>query len=126
MSAQSIISCTEKWNDVINLLKNSIYGNKCIPTANNDIHISLKTLKKVTTYVGRSASNHLTSNANIICKRKILQEEDEFNLKNTQCGNSALKKSIFNCKSFLESEDSKIRKTTSHENRKICTEIPHP
>ena len=49
MSAQSIFSCTEKCNDVINLLKLFMYGSKSIPTANKDIHLSLKTLKKVTT-----------------------------------------------------------------------------
>ena len=41
---------------------------------------------------------------------KKIQKEDDFNLKNTQCGNSALKKARFNCKSFLESEYSEIRK----------------
>ena len=35
-------------------------GSKIIPTANKDIHISLKILKKVTTDVERVASNHLT------------------------------------------------------------------
>ena len=118
MSAQSIISCTEKCNDVIHLLKNCMDGSKSIPTANKDINISLKTSKKVTKYVERSASNHLTSYAKIPSKREILQEEDEFNLKNNQCGNSALNKDRFNCNSFLESEDSKIRKTTSNKNRK--------
>ena len=49
---------------------------------------------------------------------KRVQENDDFNLKNTQCGNSALKKARFDCKSFLESKDSKIRKTTSNKNRK--------
>ena len=48
MSAQSIISCTETFNDVINLLNNCMDGSKIIPTANKDIHISLKTLKKLT------------------------------------------------------------------------------
>ena len=89
-------------------------GRKSISTANNDIHLALKNLKKVTTDVERAASKNLTSYTNILCKRKRVQEEDEFNLKNTQCGNSALKKSRFTCKSFLESEDSKIRKTTSN------------
>ena len=42
MSAQSILSCTEKCNDVINLLTNFMDGSKSIPTANKDIHISLK------------------------------------------------------------------------------------
>ena len=84
-------------------------GSKIIPTANTDIHLTLKTLNKVITYAERAASNHLTSYAKILGKRKIVQEEDEFNLKNSQCGNSALEKSIFNCKSFLESEYSKIR-----------------
>ena len=93
-------------------------GSKSIPTANKDIHLSLKTLKKVTKDVERSASNHLTPYANILRKRKRVQEEDEFNLKKNQCGNSALKKNRFNCKSFLESEDSKINKTTSNKNRK--------
>ena len=67
-------------------------GSKIIPTANKDIHISLKTLKKLTTDVERAASNHLISYTNILRKRKIFQEENEFNLKNTQCRNSALKK----------------------------------
>ena len=35
-------------------------GSKCIPTANKDIHIPLKTLNKVTTDMERAASNHLT------------------------------------------------------------------
>ena len=61
MSAQSIISCTEKCNDVIHLLKNCMDGSKSIPTANKDIHIALKTLKKVPRDVERAASNHLTS-----------------------------------------------------------------
>ena len=60
MSAQSIISCTEKFNDVINLLKNGMDGSKSITTANKDIRLLFKTLKKVTTYVEIAASNHLT------------------------------------------------------------------
>ena len=51
MSAQSIISCTEKWNDVLNLINNCMDGSKSIPTTNKDIHLSLKTLKEVTKYV---------------------------------------------------------------------------
>ena len=118
MHAQSIIPCTEKCNDIINLLKNSMDGRKIISTANNDINLELKTLKKVTTAVGRAASNHLTSYANIMRKRKRVQEEDEFYLKNTQCGNSASKKARFNCTSFIEREDSIIIKTTPNKNRK--------
>ena len=87
-------------------------GSKSIPTKNKDIYLSLKTMKRVPIYVERAASNHLTSYENIPCKRNRFQEEDEFNLKNTQCGNRALNKTRFKCKSFLESEDSKIRKTT--------------
>ena len=60
MIAQSMISCTEKCNDVLNLLKNSMYGSKIIPTANKDIHLALKNLKEVTKYLERAASNHLT------------------------------------------------------------------
>ena len=60
MSAQSIISCIEKYNDVINLLKNCMDGTKSIPTANKYINLSLKNLKKATTDVEISASNHLT------------------------------------------------------------------
>ena len=78
MSAQSIISCTEKCNDVINLLKNCIDGSKSIPTANKDINLALKKVNKVTTYVKRAAYNHLTGYEKILCKRKIVQEEDEF------------------------------------------------
>ena len=118
MSAQSIISCTEKCNDVINLLKNCIDGSKSIPTSNKDIHLALKKLKKVTTYVERATYNHLTSYEKIPRNKEIVQEEDEFYQKNTQRGNSALNKVIFNCESFLESEDSKIRKNTSKNNRK--------
>ena len=61
MISQSIISCTEKCNDVINLLKNCMHVSKSISTENKDIHIALKTLKKVSKYVERAASNHLTS-----------------------------------------------------------------
>ena len=89
MSAQSIFSCTEKCNDVINLLKLFMYGSKSIPTANKDINILLKTLNKVITYMEREASNHLTTYAKIIRKRKRVQQEDDFNPKNTQWGNSA-------------------------------------
>ena len=49
MSAQSILSCKEKCNDVINLLKNCMDGGKNISAANKDIHLSLKTLKKLIT-----------------------------------------------------------------------------
>ena len=56
-------------------------GSKIIPTANNYINLSLKHLKKVTTDVEISASNHLTSYAKILLKRKRVQEEDEFSLK---------------------------------------------
>ena len=76
MSAQSIFSCTEKFNDVINLLKNCMDGSKSIPTDNKDIHFSLKTLNKVTTDVEIAASKHLTSYAKILRKRKRVQEED--------------------------------------------------
>ena len=51
MSAQSIVFWTEKCNDVINLLKNCMDGSKSIPTTNKDIHIALKKMNKVTTYV---------------------------------------------------------------------------
>ena len=101
-------------------------GSKSIPTANKGIHLSLKTLKKLTTDVERAASNHLTSYSNIPHKRKIVQEEYELYLKNNQYKNSTLKKPRFNCMGFLESEDSKNRKITSNNNRKICTEMPHP
>ena len=67
MSAQSIISCTEKCNDVINLLNNCLDGSKSIPTANKDVHLALKKVNKVTTYVERAASNHLTSYEKIPC-----------------------------------------------------------
>ena len=60
MSAQSIISCTEKYNDVINLLKNSMDGIKSIPTTNKDVHISPETMKKITIDVEITASKHLT------------------------------------------------------------------
>ena len=43
---------------------------KSIPTANKNINLALKTLKKVTTYVEISASNHLTSYAKILGKSK--------------------------------------------------------
>ena len=120
MSAKSIISCTEKCNDLINLLNNCMDGRKSIFTAKKDIHIIFKTLKKGTTDVEIAASNHLTSHAKIPRKRKRVQEEDDFYLKNTQCGNRALRKAIFNCKSFLESEDLKSEKT--HQiGKKTCT-----
>ena len=61
MSAQSILSCTEKSNDVINLLKNCMDGSKSIPTANKDIHLAIKNLKKSTTYAEIAAYNHLES-----------------------------------------------------------------
>ena len=93
-------------------------GSKIISTTNKDIHLSLKTLKKITTDVERAASNHLISYAKILRKRERYQEEEYFNLKNIQCVNSVLNKNRFNCKSFLESEESKIRKTTSNNNRK--------
>ena len=73
MSAQSIILCTEKCNDVINLLKNSMDGRKIISTENKDIQLSLKSLKKVTTDAEISASNQLTSFAKILCKMKRVQ-----------------------------------------------------
>ena len=81
-------------------------------------------LKKVTTDVERSAYNQLTSYEKIPLKSKRVQGENEFYLENTQCGNRTLKNSRFNCKSFLESEDSKIR---PHQIRieNICTEMPH-
>ena len=85
-------------------------GCKSIPNVNKDIHLSLKTLKKATTYVEISAYNHLTPYANILCKRKRVQEKYWFNLKNNQCGNLTLNKTRFNCKSFLESEDKKTEK----------------
>ena len=56
-------------------------SSKSIPTEKKDIHLALKTLKKVTKYVERAASNHLISYANILRKRKVFQEEDYFNLK---------------------------------------------
>ena len=107
-----------KCNDIINSLKNCTDDRKSISTANKDINLALKTFKKVTIDVEKAVSNHLTPYANILRKRKIVQEEDEFNLKNTQCGNSVLNKIRFNCKSFIESEDSKNRKTTSNNNGK--------
>ena len=73
MSAQSIILCTEKCNDVINLLKNSMDGRKIISTENKDIQLSLKSLKKVTTDAEISASNQLTPCAKILCKMKRVQ-----------------------------------------------------
>ena len=82
-----------------------MYGSKSIPNVNKDIHLSLKTLNKATTYMERAAYNHLTSYEKILSKREIFQEEDWFNLKNTQYRNIALNKTIFNRKSFLESED---------------------
>ena len=74
MSAQSNISCTEKFNDVINLLRNCMDGSKIIPTANKDIHLSIKTLKRVIIDVERAESNHLTSYEKILRKRKRFQE----------------------------------------------------
>ena len=74
MSAQSIISCTEKCNEMINLLNNSMDVSKSIPTVNKDIRLAIKTLKKETTYVEREASNHLVSYAKILRKRKRVQE----------------------------------------------------
>ena len=47
---------------------------KSIPTAKKDIHISLKTFKKVTTDVERAAYNHLTSYAKILRKSKYSKE----------------------------------------------------
>ena len=102
MSAESVLSDTEKCNDVINLLKNFMDGSKSIPTANKDIIILLKYFKKVTIYVERAASNHLTSYAKILRKKEIFKEEDEFNSKNTQCGNSVFKKTDSNVKVFLK------------------------
>ena len=66
ISAQSILFCTEKCNDIIILLKNSMDGSKIIPNENKVIHLSLKTLKKVTTDVEISASIHLISYANTL------------------------------------------------------------
>ena len=80
MSDQSILYCTEKYNDVINLLNNFIDGRESISNAKEDIHISLKILRKVTTDVGRAASNHFTAYSKILRKRKIFLEEDEFYL----------------------------------------------
>ena len=103
-----------------------MYGSKSIPNANKDIHLSLKTLKKVTTNVEIASSNQLTSYANILRKRKIVQEEDEFNLRNIQLRNIALNKTRFKCKIFLESEEPKIRKPHRIRIQNICTEMPHP
>ena len=125
MSAQSMISCTEKCNDVINLLKNCMYGRKSISTANKDIHLALKNLKKVTTDLERAAFNHLRSYAKIIRKRKRVQQEDWFNLEKTKCGNAALNKTRFNCKCFLESEE-KTEKSHQIKIENFCTEIPRP
>ena len=55
MSAQYVISCTEKYNDVINLLKNLMDDRNSISTANKYIYLSLKTSKKVTIDVERAA-----------------------------------------------------------------------
>ena len=49
-------------------------SSKSIPTANKDIHISVKTLNKFTTDVEKASSNHLKSYAKILRKRKIVQE----------------------------------------------------
>ena len=57
-------------------------GKKTISTSNKDIHLALKTLRKVTTDMERSASNNLTI---IIRKKKRVQEEYAFYLSNTQC-----------------------------------------
>ena len=59
-------------------------GSKSIPNANTDFHMSLKNLNKSTTYMERAAYNHLISYAKILRKREIVQEEDWFNLKNTE------------------------------------------
>ena len=56
-------------------------GRKSMPTANKDIHLSLKSLKKVTTDAEIAASNHLTQYEKILRKREKVQEECEFNLK---------------------------------------------
>ena len=74
----------------------------------------------------RAAYNHLISYANILRKRKIVQEEDEINLKNTKCRNSTLDENRFNCKGFLESEDSKSEKPHKIRIEDICTEMSHP
>ena len=47
-----------------------------IPNSNKYIHLKLKILKKVTTYVERAASNHLISYAKILCKSKRVQEKN--------------------------------------------------
>ena len=49
-------------------------GSKSIPTANRGIHISLKTLNKLTTDVERASSNLLKLYAKILRKRKRVQE----------------------------------------------------
>ena len=60
MSEQSIIFCTEKYDNVINLLNKCMYDSKSIPTSYKDIHLALKTLNKLTIDVEIAAYNHLT------------------------------------------------------------------
>ena len=118
MSAKSILSCTEKCNDGINLIKNCMDGSKSIPTTNKDINIPLKYLKRVTTDVEIAASNHLTSYANILRKRKIVQEKDEFNLKKLNAEIAHYIKPDSTVRFFLKIKYSRISKTTSKKNRK--------
>ena len=64
----------KKFNDVINLLKNFMDGSKIIPTTNKDIHLALQILKKVITDVEIATYKHFIPYANILHKRKRVQE----------------------------------------------------
>ena len=102
MSSQTMLNALDKCNDAVTLLETCMDGKKKISTSHRDIHLALKTLKKVTKDMETAASVHLSSYDRNVRKRKRVQEEDEFQMKRCKSEETFQIRARLNCKSYID------------------------
>ena len=107
VSAQAMLSCSDHCQEAVKLLESIMKGKKQVSTSNKDLHLVLKTLKCVSAEVEEAASAHMGSYNISVRKRKRVQEEDEYLMRNNpkqSRTNLDVHKSRFNCMDYVNNK----------------------
>eukprot|EP00957_Ditylum_brightwellii_P102368 7803468-Ditylum_brightwellii.AAC.1 len=80
MTAQTMLSCSDRCNEAIKLLKGTLSGKKSVATSNKDVQLQLRVLKCMMKEVEDAATCHLGLYDKAARKRKCVQEDNEFSL----------------------------------------------
>ena len=115
ISAQSILSCADRYHDAIKLVEHVVNSKRNVSTKNADIHLALKTMKKLSNEVDKAASSHMNTYAKEVRKRKRVEEMDNIKTKDTRGGNADVKRSRMMCKNYMNDNNEEIKEEMEEE-----------